>query len=118
MCRLLPTCADGSQAACPSLDLPSSAEDTCAACGDEPNLRSRRGRTVGCGRVADVLVITTTVRILDWVHCTATDLGPAIALHPVLVEVVSSLEHWLVHAATACHDADNCAACRWDRLAR
>ena len=28
-----------------------------------------------------MLVITTTVRMLDWVHCTATDFGPAIALH-------------------------------------
>merc|ERR1719238_614866 len=63
-----------------------------------------------------MLMITTTVRVLNRIHRRAAHLWPRIALHPVLVELVPRLQHRLVHAATACHDADDSTASRWDRL--
>merc|ERR1740130_1233685 len=87
---------------CSSLGtLPSSTKDACAACCNESNFGSRRALTGSSGGMADVLVITTTVWVLDRVHCTSSNLRPTVALHPVLVEVSPRLQHGLVQAPTA-----------------
>ena len=54
-----------------------------------------------------MLVVASAVRVLHWVHRHAAHLGPAVALHAVLVEVVPGLEDRLVEAAAAGHDADH-----------
>merc|ERR1719335_1503975 len=94
-----------------SLVLAATAQDTCTACCNETDLGTRRCLTGHCGGVANVLMVTSSVRVLNRVHCRTADPWPAIALHPVLVEVVSGLEHWLVHAAATCNDANHAAAC-------
>merc|ERR1711924_378949 len=68
--------------------------------GDEANLLPRHASASGGGGVTDVLVVTTTVGVLHWVHGAATNLGPAVALDAVLVEGTASLHHGLVGAAT------------------
>eukprot|EP00972_Heterocapsa_arctica_P052707 7757496-Heterocapsa_arctica.AAC.1 len=62
-------------------------------------------------------MVASAVRVLHRVHRAATDLGPGVALHLVLVEVVPGLEHGLVHAAAARDDADDRAARGGHRLA-
>ena len=57
--------------------------------------------------MADVLVVTTTVGVLDGVHRHTTNLGPALPLDAVLVVGASSLEHGLVEASTSRNDADD-----------
>merc|ERR1719375_1550097 len=76
------------------------------------------GAQRGVGRVPDVLVVAASVGVLDGVHGAATDLRPAIPLHLELVVVVPRLEHGLVGAAAARHDADDGAAGGADGLAR
>jgi len=60
--------------------------------------------------VTNVLVVTTTVGVLHRVHGATAHLGPRVALHAVLVEGAAGLEHWLVGAAAAGHDAYHGAA--------
>merc|ERR1711924_129316 len=77
-----------------------------ATSSDKPDLLARNACTSSGGWVTDVLVVTTSVRVLDWVHGTPTNLWPAVALHPVLVVGTTSLQHRLVEATATSHDTD------------
>merc|ERR1719229_1601720 len=90
-----------------SLLLPASAHDTRAARTNETDLPPRAGFARCGGRVPDVLMVSSSVRVLDWVHGRTANLWPAIALHPVLVVVPASLQDWLVHAPSAGTDAND-----------
>merc|ERR1740121_2834679 len=68
------------------------AEDTCAARSDEADLRARYRHACDRRRVADVLVVASTVGVLHRVHRGTTHPRPAIPLHTVLVVVVACLE--------------------------
>eukprot|EP00968_Pinguiococcus_pyrenoidosus_P012001 scaffold1016_cov258-Pinguiococcus_pyrenoidosus.AAC.5 len=75
--------------------------------GDEADLLTGRAHAVGGGRVPDVLVVTTSERVLHGVHGHTTDLGPLVPLHAVLVVCAAGLEHGLVRPAAAGHDANH-----------
>merc|ERR1712178_22584 len=77
-----------------------------ATSGDKTNLLARHTGAGSGGWVTDVLVVTTSVRVLDRVHGTATDLWPAVALDPVLVPGTASLQHRLVEATATGNNAD------------
>merc|ERR1712178_92793 len=69
-----------------------------ATSGDKTNLLARHTGAGSGGWVTDVLVVTTSVRVLDRVHGTATDLWPAVALDPVLVRGTAGVLHPLLGA--------------------
>ena len=84
-------------------------DDTGAAGGDQTDLLTRRGVARLRGRVTHVLVVTTTVRVLDRVHRHTTNLRPGVALHAVLVEGRAGLQHGLVNATATGDDTNNAA---------
>jgi len=103
----------------PSLVLPlAAAEDTCTPSCNQTDLPAWYCVTRRRRWMADMLVISSSVRVLDGVHCRASDPWPAIALHLVLVEVPASLEDWLVHAPSSCADTDDGPVLRWHGLTR
>jgi len=57
--------------------------------------------------VTNVLMVTTTVGVLDGVHRDTTDARPRVPLGFVLVEAGTGLKHRLVDTATAGDDADH-----------
>lgn len=57
-----------------------------------------------------MLVVTTTVGMVDRVHGHTTNLGPCVTLGLVLVVRVTGLEHGLVNTATTGDDADHAAS--------
>lgn len=92
------------------LGLDASPVATRAAGGNETNLLTRGVVTGHGGRVADVLMVTTTVGVLHRVHGHTTHLGPLVPLHLVLVVSNTSLQDGLVHAAAAGNKAHHRAA--------
>merc|ERR1719215_170071 len=92
------------------------AEDTRAPGRDEADLLPGHRRARDGRRVAHVLVVASSVRVLHRIHRGAANLRPAIPLHSVLVEVVARLEHRLVHTTSASRDTDHCAASGGHRL--
>jgi len=54
-----------------------------------------------------MLVVTTTVRMIDRVHSNTTSLGPGVALDRKLVLCSRSLEHWLVCTAATSNNANH-----------
>jgi len=57
--------------------------------------------------VTDVLVVTSTVGVLNGVHCHTTDLGPLVTLDAVLVVGAAGLEERLVETTTTGDEADH-----------
>mmetsp|Transcript_25358 Transcript_25358/g.58395 ORF Transcript_25358/g.58395 Transcript_25358/m.58395 type:complete len:227 (-) Transcript_25358:15-695(-) len=64
-----------------------------------------------------MLMVTTTVGMLDGVHRHTADLRPRLALHAELVVRATGLEHGLLRATTTTDDADHSAALAGDGLA-
>ena len=56
-----------------------------------------------------MLVVSSSVGVLDGIHGNSTHLGPLVTLYTVLVELSASLEHRLVGTATASNNTDLCA---------
>ena len=93
-----------------ALGLHTSANTTRAASSNETDLLSGAGATAAGRRLTDVLVVASSVRVVHRVHAHAAHLRPLIALHSELVVRTARLQHRLVHAASASHDAHHSAA--------
>mmetsp|Transcript_7540 Transcript_7540/g.13140 ORF Transcript_7540/g.13140 Transcript_7540/m.13140 type:complete len:272 (-) Transcript_7540:8-823(-) len=87
------------------LQLLATAQQTGAPGCNQTNLGTRHGLARHRGGVSHVLMVSSSVRVLHGVHGRTAHLRPAVPLHAILVVVVSSLQHWLVHAATTRDDA-------------
>ena len=84
--------------------------------GDETDLATGRGAPLDRGRLANVLMVTASVGMLDGVHGHAAHLGPAVALGLVLVVGAPGLQHRLVDTAAAGDDAHHRSVRRGDDL--
>ncbi|GIX63879.1 uncharacterized protein BcabD6B2_33140 [Babesia caballi] len=74
---------------------------------DETDLLPRRSATRNSARLANVLVVTTTVRVVHGVHGNTTHARPAVALGLVLEVGSTGLEERLVNTTAAGDEADN-----------
>merc|ERR1719319_209380 len=54
-----------------------------------------------------MLMVTTTMGMLNGVHSNTTDLGPAVSLCLVFVIGSARLQHWLVDPSTAGNDTNH-----------
>ncbi len=66
--------------------------------------------------MADMLMVTTTVGVLNGVHGNTSDLGPAVTLDLVLVVVVTGLQNGLISSATTSDDTNSGAGVRLNDL--
>jgi len=85
-------------------------EDTGTTGGNETDLLTGNGSTGNSGRVTNVLMVTTTVRMLDGVHRGTTDSRPGVALDAVFVVIVTGLEDGLVETTATSDDTNHSAA--------
>ena len=65
-----------------------------------------------------MLMVTTTVGMLDGIHSHTANLGPAVTLDLELVVGASGLQHGLVDTTAAGDEADHGAVRRGDDLFR
>jgi len=98
------------------VDLGGTAETTGASGGNQTDLLTVRGISADGRRVTNVLMVTTSVGMVDRVHRHTTNVRPAVSLGLVLVERVTGLQHRLVDTATSGNDADHSASAGRDRL--
>ena len=98
--------------------LDATTQTTSAASGNETDLLTGRATATNGGGVSDVLVVATTVGVINRVHCDTTNLGPLVTLGPVLVAGTAGLGDGLVHTASTGDDADHGTAVRAHGLAR
>jgi hypothetical protein len=93
-----------------------SPEPTSPPCSNETNLLARRSVTADGGGVTDVLVVTSSVGMLNRVHSYTTHLRPAVSLHTVLVVGVTCLQHGLLSPASTSNLTDHGTAAAGDNL--
>jgi len=87
--------------------LDGTSQQTGSSGGDKTNLLTRRSGSGGSGWVTNVLMVTTTVRMLDRVHRDTSDTRPAVSLHFVLVEGVTCFQDWLFLTITTGNNTNN-----------
>ena len=98
------------------LRLLSTTQQTRPPGGDETGLLTLGSVAGDGGGLADMLVVTTTVGMVDGVHGNTTSLGPGVALDSELMLGARGLEEGLVGTATAGDDADHGAGAAVDDL--
>ena len=87
-----------------------SSEAASAAGSNLSDLGASRAVSLDGTGLTHVLLVTTTVRVVNGVHRYSTHSGPLVSLRPVLVERTAGLEKGLVGAAAAGDEADHGAA--------
>jgi len=65
-----------------------------------------------------VLMVTTTVGVVNWVHGNTTSTGPVVSLGLEFIVSSASLEQGLVNPSTTSDDTDGCAGTTRDGLFR
>jgi len=86
-----------------------SGETTGSASGDETDLSTGGSVPSNGRRHTDVLMVTTTVRMLDRVHSNTTNLGPGVPLGLVFEVGPASFEQRLVDSSSAGDDSHHSA---------
>jgi hypothetical protein len=89
------------------LDLLSTAEQTCPTGGDETSLLTLGSVPRDCRRFTDMLMVTTSVRMVNGVHGHTTSLRPRVALDGVLVLSTRGLQERLVGPSSTSDNADH-----------
>jgi len=92
------------------LDLLGTAEQTCPAGGNETSLLTGNGVARDGRGLSDMLVVTTTVGMVDGVHGNTTSTGPAVALGSELVLSTRRLQEGLVGTSTTGDDTNHTTA--------
>lgn len=67
---------------------------------NKTNLTTSTGSSLNSGGFANVLVVTTTMRMFHRVHCHTPYFRPAIALGLVFMVCTSGFQNWLVNSPT------------------
>jgi len=97
-------------------DLTSSSDSTGSSGGNESDLLSSWGVSSSGSWVTNVLMVTSSVRMLDWVHGNTSNSWP-VPLLGVGSEVGSvGLKEWLVSSLTSSTDSDHTSAGALDGL--
>jgi hypothetical protein len=91
----------------PVVDLLGTTLDTGPSGGDLTNLGTRGLVSLDSGWVTNVLVVTTTVRMLNRVHGTTTDLWPFVTLGLELVVSGTCLQEWFVDTTTTSNQTNH-----------
>ncbi len=93
-----------------------SADETRASSGEQADLLTRTGEAADSSGLPQVLVVTSSVGVVDGVHAHTGHAGESLAQPLELVEQHSRLHNRLLVAAAARDDAHSGAAGPWDRL--
>ena len=93
-----------------NLRLNTTTNTTSTASSNETDLLTRASTSTTGRRLTNVLMVTTTMRVIDRVHTDTTDLGPFVSLHSVLVVAATSLQHGLIHTTTTSNNTDHSTA--------
>eukprot|EP00354_Favella_ehrenbergii_P005530 CAMPEP_0170459426 /NCGR_PEP_ID=MMETSP0123-20130129/6122_1 /TAXON_ID=182087 /ORGANISM="Favella ehrenbergii, Strain Fehren 1" /LENGTH=259 /DNA_ID=CAMNT_0010724015 /DNA_START=129 /DNA_END=909 /DNA_ORIENTATION=+ len=98
-------------------DLAATADDTGSSGSNETSLLTTRGVSSDGRGVTDVLMVTTTVRMLDGVHGNTSNSGPVAFLGVSLEVGVVGLQDRLVSSGATSADTDHASAATEDGLA-
>ena len=79
-------------------------------CSNTTDLLAWTSVTRDSAWLTHVLVSTTTVWVIDWVHSNTSDNWPSLPLSAVLVSNVTGLKKWLLKTTTTRNNTEACTA--------
>ena len=88
----------------------SSSDEPSSPGSNEPDFNSVRSMSAQSRRMTNMLLVTSSVRMVYWVHSHSSNYWPRSALCLILVVRVSSLADWLVSSSSSSNDADHGSA--------
>jgi len=91
-------------------DLSTTSDETSSSSGNKTNLLTSGNISSHSGWVTNMLMVTTTVRMLDWVHGDTSNSWPVLSLSLHLVPNSVGLEEWLVSSLTTGGNTDHSSA--------
>ncbi len=97
-------------------NLSTTSDETGSSGGDETAFLSSGGVSSDGRWVTNMLMVTTTMRMLDWVHCDTSNSWPVLSLSSGLEPGVGSLEEWLVSSLSTSDHTNHSSACTEDGL--
>ena len=87
-----------------------SSNETGSSGGDKTDLLTVWGESADGRGVTDMLLVTTTMGMVDWVHSNTSYSWPSSSLCLSSVVSVTSLEDWLISSATSSADSNHSSA--------
>jgi len=97
-------------------DLSSSSDETGSSSGNKTSFLTSGDISSDCGWVTNMLMVTTTMRMLDWVHCDTSNSWPVVSLSLGLEPGVGSLQEWLISSLSTSDHTNHSSACTEDGL--
>ncbi|QBM89397.1 hypothetical protein METSCH_D04680 [Metschnikowia aff. pulcherrima] len=91
-------------------------QQTSSSGGNQTSLLTWNGVSGDGGGLTNMLVVTTTVRVINWVHGHTSSSWPRVSLDLVLVESSTSLQQWLVNSTTTSDNTNDTSGVRRDDL--
>lgn len=98
------------------LDLLGTSEQTGSSGSDETSLLTRDSLSRDGRSLTNMLVVTTTMGMVDGVHGNTSSLGPRVSLDLVLVEGSAGLEQGLIDSSTTGNNTDDTSSSGGDDL--
>lgn len=83
---------------------------------NKPNLLPWRSITPNSTSMTNVLVVSSSMRMLNGVHSHTTNLRPAVSLDPEFVVCITSLEKRFLSPSSTGNLTNHCSATAWDYL--
>ena len=97
-------------------NLSTTSDETSSSGSDKSALLSSGGVSSDGRWVTNMLMVTSTMRMLDWVHSDTSNSWPVLSLSSSLEPGVGSLEEWLVSSLSTSDDSDHGSAISTDSL--
>ena len=91
-------------------NLSTTSDETSSSSSDKTALLSSGAVSSDSRWVTNMLMVTSTMRMLDWVHSDTSDSWPVLSLSSGLEPGVSGLEEWLVGSLTTSDDSNHGSA--------
>ena len=91
-------------------DLSGTSDETSSSSGNKTDLLTSGSISSHSGRMSDMLLVTTTMRMLDWVHSDTSNDWPVLSLSLHLVPDSVGLEEWLIGSLSTGADTNHSSA--------
>ena len=97
-------------------DLSASPDETGSSSCNKTDFLTSGLVTTGSGWVTDMLMVTTTMRMLDWVHGDTSHTWPVVSLSLLLIPGSVGLQQWLLSSLSSGANTDHGSAATNDGL--
>ena len=97
-------------------DLSATSDETSSSGCNKTDFLTSGLVTAGSGWVTNMLMVTTTVRMLDWVHGDTSHSWPVVSLSLLLIPSSVSLQQWLLSSLASSANANHGSAATDDGL--